>query len=533
MSDDGESLDFAIAGSGSGALTAAILAHDAGLDVAIFEKAHVVGGGTAYSGGVIWAPCNHIMARKKIEDSVEDALDYLRKAAGGRWDEELARCFVENVGPIVERVEELTGVKWVIWPGQPDYYATLPGASVTGGRAILPHPNSADAVLRPLEDQLPGLKLVRQTPHMDFVPGFQYGRPAREAWVAGRSIIGGLWKCVLEREIPYYVNTPVRALETVDGRVSAFEVEDLAGRRRTISTERGILLNTGGFDWDPEFARRYLPGPSAAPQTPPSNTGDGLRLAMELGAATALMDKALWHPAIMIPGDVHDTGEQLYRMFNAEMVKPHCIVVNRSGRRFGDEAAYYALSDSWFEVDWRNREYPNLPAYFVADEQYRRKYGMPGVLDDDPVPEWITQADTLDELAAAIGVDAAGLQAEVGRYNADCETGVDSRFHRGETTYEKYWGDPDHDGLNPTMGSINEPPFHAFGVYHSHAGTRGGVLIDTWGRVKSVRGEVIPGLYACGNTAANLLFGSGYGSGSAVGSSMVFGYRAAQHVTST
>src|SRR5579862_8489407 len=138
MVSDAEALDFAIAGSGSGALTAAILAHDAGLKVAIYEKAHVVGGGTAYSGGVVWAPCNHVMARKKIEDSVDGALGYLRLAAGGRWDETLARCYVENVGSIVAQVEEWTGIKWVIWPGQPDYYSDLVGASLNG-RALLPH----------------------------------------------------------------------------------------------------------------------------------------------------------------------------------------------------------------------------------------------------------------------------------------------------------------------------------------------------------------------------------------------------------
>jgi 3-oxosteroid 1-dehydrogenase len=528
--DDAE-IDFAIAGSGSGALTAAIVAHDAGLRVAIYEKASVVGGGTAYSGGVIWAPCNHMMSRKRIDDSPEAAVEYLRHASGGRGDEALARRYVDNVGPIVAQVEEWTGIRWVIWPGQPDYYPSLPGACLNG-RAVLPHPNSADQVLTPAEERLPAMSLVRQTPHMDFVPGFQRAeRPAREAWVAGRSIIGGLWKCVLEREIPYYVDTAVRSLITDNGTVLGIVVEGPDGQPRRILAERGVLLNTGGFDWDTALSRRYLPGPPVFAQTPPSNTGDGLRMAMGLGAATALMDKALWHPAIMIPGDVHDTGEQLYRMFNAELSKPHSVVVNRSGHRFVSEAAYYAMADAWFEIDWRDREYANLPSYFVADEQYRRKYGMPGVRDGEPVPDWITQAGSLEALAGALGIDPAGLTEEVARYNADCLAGSDSRFRRGEMAYERYWGDPDHDGPNPTMGPVTEPPFHAFPLYLTHAGTRGGVLIDRSARVQSVEGKVIPGLYACGNTAANLLFGAGYGSGSAVGSSMVFGYLAAQNVT--
>lgn len=524
------SLDFAIVGSGSGALTAAIAAHDAGLRVAIFEKAHVVGGGTAYSGGVIWAPCNHVMRAKGIEDSIERAVEYLRHASEQRGDEQLALRYSESVGSIVAQVEQWTGIKWVIWPGQPDYYPDLPGASLNG-RAILPHPDSADQVLTPAQEQLPDMEHVRLTPHMDFVPGFQRPtRPAREAWVGGRSIIGGLWKCVLERGIEYHLRTPAVSLVTDGSRVVGVTVAQADGSAREVRADRGVLLNTGGFDWDGEFSRRYLPGPPAMPQTPPSNTGDGVRMAMRLGAATALMDQALWHPAIAIPGDTHDTGEPLYRMVNAELGKPHCVVVNRAGRRFASEAAYYAISDAWFQLDQRSRRYMNVPSYFVCDARYRRGYGLPGVQGHEPTPDWITRADTLEQLAAALEIDSSGLLDEVDAYNADCASGIDGRFGRGQTAYERYWGDPDHDGPNPTMGAIAEPPFYAYRLHPSHAGTRGGVLIDCWGRVKSVDGGVIGGLYACGNTAANLLFGAGYGSGSAVGSSMVFGYLAARHV---
>ena len=530
MLTDTEQVDFAIVGTGSGALSAAIVAHDAGLRVVIYEKAAVVGGGTAYSGGVVWAPCNHIQARKHQHDSLEEATEYLLHSSGGRGDEGLARTYVENVGPIIAQVEEWTQIKWIIWPGQPDYYPDLPGAALDG-RAILPHPNSAHQVLVPAEERLPEMALVRRTPHMDFVPGFQRAdRAARDAWVAGRSIIGGLWKCVLERDIPFYVDTPAVSLCTTEGRVTGLVVREAGAEPREVSARLGVLLNTGGFDWNETLSRRYLPGPPAAAQTPPTNTGDGLRMACYLGAATALMDKALWHPAIMIPGDTHETGEQLYRMFNAELSKPHCIVINRTGRRFATEAAYYALADAWFEVDWRSRRHPNLPCYFICDAAYREKYGLPGLRAEDPVPEWITTASSPAELARAIEVDEAGLAQELATYNDDCASGVDSRFGRGTMAYERYWGDPDHDGPNPTMGSVGQPPFYAFSLYLTHAGTRGGVVIDDRGRVMSADGDPIPGLYASGNTAANLLFGDGYGSGSAVGSSLVFGTLAARDI---
>jgi 3-oxosteroid 1-dehydrogenase len=524
-----DGVDLIVVGSGAGGLLAALAAHEAGLKAAIFEKAAVVGGGTAYSGGVVWAPCNQIMARKGIHDSVEDALEYLAHAAGGRGDELLARRYVENVGAILAQVEAWTGIKWIIWPGQPDYYPRLPGARVNG-RAVLPHPSSAHEVLEPAAAEMPALGLVRETPHMDFVPGFQRSdRPARAAWVAGRSIIGGLWKAVLEREIPYTLSARVRALLTEDKSVVGVEVE-VDGIVRRTRARHGVVLNTGGFDWDRELARRYLPGPRAGVQTPPSNTGDGHRMAMALGAATALLDEALWHPSIMIPGDCHETGEQLYRMFNAELAKPHCVLVNACGQRFTSEAAAFAVAHSWFQIDETTRTFPNLPCYFIADDEYRQRYGMPGVREGDEPPGWITQASTLPALAAALGIDEAGLLAEVALYNDDCRTGVDTRFRRGGTVYELYWGDTDHDGPNATMGPVASPPFHAFPVHLSHAGTRGGLVINGSGQVKRIDGRLIQGLYACGNTAANLLFGAGYGAGSAVGSSMVFGYLAGQDV---
>jgi succinate dehydrogenase/fumarate reductase flavoprotein subunit len=375
----------------------------------------------------------------------------------------------------------------------------------------------------------PELKLVRETPHMDFVPGFQTAdRPAREAWVAGRAIIGGLWKAAVDRKVDYHLSSAVRGLIVERGRVVGIKVEHSDGKREEVHARRGVLLNTGGFDWNREFASRYLPGPPVLPQTPPSNTGDGHIMAMELGAATALMDKAIWHPSILIPGDTQDDGSPLYRMFNAELSKPHCMVVNRTGARFAPESTYFALAESWFELDSRSRSYRNVPSYFIADEEYRERYGLPGVPAGASVPDWITVADSLSGIAEALGVDEPGLLREVETYNRDCETGTDTRFARGTFIYERFWGDPDQQP-NPTMGAISRPPFYAFPLHLTHAGSRGGVVQTPDGEVLRVDGSTIPGLYACGNTAANSLFGGGYGSGAAVGSSVVFGHLAALH----
>lgn len=524
--------DLAVVGTGSGALAAAIVAHDAGLKVVIYEKASKVGGGTAYSGGVVWAPMNHVMKRKKIHDSIEDATTYLRLSSGGRGNDALQLRYVENVGRVIEQVVNWSGIAWVIWTGQPDYYPDLPGARQSG-RAVLPHPAAASDVLTPLQETMPELDLVRPTPHMDFVPGFQTdgGVSPRDAWLAGRSIIGGLWKAVVERGIEFHVSTPVVDLLLEDGSVVGVEIAPQGAPKRRVRTE-AVLLNTGGFDWNAEMASRYLPGPVSYPQTPPSNTGDGHVMAFKAGAGTALMDKAVWHPSIRIPGDLHEEGQQLYRMFNMELSKPHSIVVNAAGKRFATEAAYYAVADAWGHIDTLSREYPNMPSYFVCDSQYFAKYGLPGLAVGDKIPDWIAVDETLHGLAKQLDVDPEAFAEQVTRFNGYAEKGVDPEFKRGESAYEKYWGDPNHDGPNPTMGPVSEGPFYGFPIAFSHAGTRGGVTISPDGQALRADGAPIPGLYVSGNTAANQLFGSGYGSGSAVGSSLVFGVLAAEHVVS-
>ncbi len=334
---------------------------------------------------------------------------------------------------------------------------------------------------------------------------------------------------MLDRGIDYHVSCPVVDLITSDGDVVGVTVKPEGEAVRSVYAG-SVLLNTGGFDWNETFAHRYLPGPEAHPQTPPSNTGDGHAMAMGVGAGTALMDKAVWHPSIHIPGDEHDEGEPLYRMFNLELSKPHCVVVNSAGQRFSTEAAYYALADAWARIDTLSQTYPNVPSWFICDSQYREKYGLPGVRAGQPVPAWIHQSDDVRSLAKDLGVNPDGLADEIRTFNHDATTGTDTRFDRGSNAYERYWGDPQYEGPNPTMGPLAVGPYYGFPLHLAHAGTRGGAVTSPDGQVLRPDGTPIVGLYASGNTAANVLFGAGYASGSAVGSSLVFGYLAAQHV---
>lgn len=522
-----DEVDLIMVGGGAGSMVAGLAAADAGLSVALFEKSGKIGGGAAYSGGVVWAPMNHIMRRKEMPDSLDEAMLYLKNASHGRGDPAVQQSYVETIGKVLEYIEEQTGMKFIVWPGQPDYYPVLPGAKLEG-RTVLPHPGSIAGKLTAAEGEFEDLQKVRYSPHLSIVKDIQRllaGRPISEAWLGGRALVGGLWRTYLERGLPYHLDSPVRDLVVEDGRVVGIVVET-DGVTRTVRARRGVLLNTGGFEWNQEMNTRHLPVPEVHAFTPPVNTGDGHVMAMKVGAATALMDQAQWDPTITIPGETHD-GEPLYLMFLEPLSRPHSMVVNKAGRRFGNESSHFCFTDAWMRFDSRSREYDNFPAYFVADDQYRRKYGLPKVAADEPVPDWITQADSLEELAERIGVDPQGLKEQSEIFNAAALAGEDTEHQRGADAYDRYWGDPTHTP-NPVLGDLSEGPFYAIQLHLGSAGNRGGLVIDPDGRVVSVTGEPIPGLYACGHAMADTIFGGGYNSGTAIGSAIAFGWRASQ-----
>ena len=134
-------------------------------------------------------------------------------------------------------------------------------------------------------------------------------------------------------------------------------------------------------------------------------------------------------------------------------------------------------------------------------------------------------ADTLAGLAQKIDVPADALEASVARFNGHCANDKDTDFQRGDEPYERivvY-------GASPLV-PIGDGPYHAAAFGLSDLGTKGGLRTDEQARVLDTSGAVIEGLYAAGNTMA-AVSGEAYpGGGNPVGSSMVFGFIAAQHI---
>jgi hypothetical protein len=208
---------------------------------------------------------------------------------------------------------------------------------------------------------------------------------------------------------------------------------------------------------------------------------------------------------------------------------PHSLIVNRRGRRFVNEAQNYNdLMKPFFAFDPRGYERPNLPAWLIVDQQFVEKYMLLTWLPGMKLPDWLPRAGTLDELAAAVGIDAGGLRETVRAFNGGAVEGIDRDFGRGEGVYDHFYGDPEH-RPNPNLGTVEEPPFTALQVHPGAIGTKGGARISPDGQVVGAGGAPIAGLYAAGNVAAGVT-GAGYpGAGSTIAAAMTFGWLAGRH----
>ncbi|WP_448624256.1 FAD-dependent oxidoreductase [Geodermatophilus sp. URMC 64] len=534
-----DTYDVVVLGTGAAGLTAAIAAHDGGARVAVFEKADKVGGTSAWSGGMVWIPHNHHMAELGLEDSREDVLTYLMSMSHGLIDERLAAAYVDAGPEVLLYLEEHTPARFQVIKDFPDYHPEHPGAARRGGRS-LECPLFPFADLGPWQHrvtvgpQLSGNILMSETSLGRGAPG---GVPAdemarrqvRDERGAGQGLVGALLKGCLDRGIE--PETGARAVELVreDGRVTGVVLETATGRRQ-VGVRGGVVLATGGFEWDRDLVQTFIRGPLERTAAIQTNTGDGLRMAMRLGAGLGNMREAWWVPIIDVPmPDGTLAGWQV----NGERSRPHSIMVNKKGRRFADEAANYnALGAAFHVLDVTEFDYVNHPAWLLFDDHYLQRYGLAGFKSGQgrATPDWMVEAPDLATLAEKIDVPAAELEKTVARWNTHAAEGRDPDFRRGESLHDRWWGDSAlGDGPETTIGPLDTPPYYAVRVYSGCLGTKGGPRTDTNAQVLDVDGKPIEGLYAAGNVMASVLGMTYGGAGGTLGPAMVFGFLAGRH----
>lgn len=534
--------DVVVLGTGAAGMVAALAAHDAGARVGLFEKADVIGGTTALSGGVCWLPCNPLAAAAGLHDSREDALMYLQSLSHGLIQQDLAEALVDGTAPVLEYLQTRTPLRFQLLR-IPDYHAEHPGGKPLGGRSIEPTTTAFDE----LGDWAPRIGIGQFS---DPVTGDVYlttldsprgggsgriddaeleRRRVRKVNGRGRGMIGGLLKAALERGITPVTGARGTELITRDGRVVGVRIEH-GGKVHDIAASGGVILATGGFEWNPELAVNFLRGPMRHPASIPTNTGDGLNMAMRVGAKLGNMREAWWMPAAVIPG-VQQYGRQKVALILRERALPSTIMVNRRGRRFVNEATNYnAIAGAFHQFDPSRFDYGNLPCWIVFDSRMARDYGFLDVPAGGEMPAWVPSSPTLEGLAETIGADAAGLHASVERWNHQVVAGEDTDFGRGNSAYDGFNGDiTQYPGKASTLGVIDAPPYYALALESSTLGTKGGPRTNRDGAVLNVDGHVIAGLYAAGNAMAGptgMVYG---GAGGTLGPAIVFGYNAGRH----
>ena len=501
---DGQ-FDVVVIGSGVAALFGAAAAASRGLSTCLIEKTDRFGGTSAYSGGAVWLPGNSVLLRDGVEDSVEKGRTYFRAVVGERTDRDVQDAFL-NTGPaVVDFLQERLGIS-TRFQAFPDYF-DAPGRQELG-RSIYPKPIKGEEVGARVSDVRPP------------VPADQFGAPedtgrleGGRAWVARLVLALDSMECAETR-----LNTGASELvRDSDGRVTGVVAEGPDGRR-VIGARRGVLVAAGGFERSGDLRRRWQQMPTAdwSSSHPDTGSGDAVRMFEQVGAKLDLLDQSWWCPATLFPN-----GHAAFTLgFRAG------FMVDGTGRRFANELLPYdqmgrqmharmvagAGDDFWLIFD--DAEAGAFPAICIPapDPDELREAGL-----------WHT-AGSVEELAAATGLDPAALQESLERFNGFADQGRDADFARGEDPYGRFFlgASTAEQCLRPVGGER----LHAVRLVLGDLGTKGGAVIDANGAVLGTDGEPIPGLYAAGNSSASVSGEAYPGPGVPLGSGMTMAFRA-------
>ncbi|AQA19361.1 3-oxosteroid 1-dehydrogenase [Halioglobus japonicus] len=558
------SFDVVVVGSGNGGMTAALCTYEMGTrDVLVIEKSDQYGGSSSISGGGVWIPGNRYAKAAGAEDSFDKAKTYLRQLI---TEEEVPEyqldAFLTNGPKMVDFLHERTRVCYQTLEHYPDYYTNLDGA-MAGHRSMEPatfdaselgeewrrlrrtHPmmhiggrigiTQVEAAV--FVGQQPGWMKMAGKLVLDYILDFSWRLRDKfhRRLATGCAGVARLRASMLDRDMPLWLNTGMTQLIQEDGKVVGLEMER-EGKTLRIQARKGVVLAAGGFEHNQQMREAYLPKPTDHQWSAGTldNTGDAHQEGLRLGAKMHRMDEAWWCNTISPP------GEEIPRLSIMEKSYPGSIVVNPAGERFSNESQnYMAFQLETFEK--HTEENPTYPTWQVFDADFRSKYFVGPIYTSQLMPDFLVpwkryeqenfmaKADTIAELAAKISVDAEGLEKTVGRMNEFACKGVDDDLHRGESAYDRYYGDPRMEP-NPCLGPVAKAPFYAVRVDPGDFGTQGGMVITANAEVVHEDGSVIEGLYACGNCSAPTL--PCYpGPGATLGPSMTFGYQAAKAIT--
>ena len=550
-----QEVDLLVFGAGTAGMTAALMANEHGLDVLLCEKTAVVGGISATSGGTTWVPGTTQSQRAGVPDTVADAATFLKAVVGERGGEALRDAFLASGPQAIDELERISDVKFVAAAAHPDYVSG-PGAAF-GGRALAPLAFDGRllgkdfARVRPPRPEFMGLggmmvpradldallapftSLKNLTRTLSVVGRYYIDRlsyPRGTHLVMGNALIARLFYSLRQRSVAIRFETPLHELILENGQVLGAVVQH-NGQFQRIRARRGVVLATGGVTRHPTLRKQLFPA-AAQPLSlaPLTHTGDGIDRALKVNAQ---LDNGHDSPGLWMPCSIRtakDGYQAVWPHILLDRAKPGLIAVNSRGLRFVNE------SDSYHDFVMGMLADGSHTSHLICDEDFLRRYGLGLVMPLRSAVNiasfvkagYLVKGRTLAELASKLKVDAQGLGNTVSTYNEAAERGEDPVFKRGSSPMNRHNGDPQQ-RPNPCVRPLGEGPYYAVTVQPADLACSAGLNGNADGQVLDTKGQVIEGLYACGNDLASIFRGTYPGPGTTLGPAIVFGWRVARH----
>jgi succinate dehydrogenase/fumarate reductase flavoprotein subunit len=537
--------DVIVVGGGGAAFAAAAGAAQGGTRVLVLEKAPAIGGTTARSGGAYWIPNNHLLRAKGIADPKPDAIKLMTR---------LAYPTVYDPGAPLNGIDSLR-------------YALLSGYYDLGSQ-VVQRLEQAGA----LRSQIAAL-LPTQTSKVPWTHPEYHAELAENKAPYGRTLSalgsqggggGNLMSSLAThaRKVGVKVLTGQHVVQIATngkGEVVGVQAQVDGGGSRLYRARKAVVFGTGGFTQDRSKVMTFLRGPIFGGCAAPTNTGDFIDMATQVGARLGNMSNAFF---------VQHVLEQA--LANSSVVDDlwippgdSMVMVNRYGDRVSSEKTpYNEHTKSHFVWDTNRSEYPNLVQFMVYDSAVandpRQAYGQPYPPPGKRAP-FVIEGATIDELTrniqrrldklrgrvsinGAIGPDvrlvdgfAGNLKRTIARFNGFARAGHDPDFGRGSTPIQVSWGGARRKGntKNSTMYPFaSTGPYYCILIGGGTLDTCGGPVVDPSGRVLHVDGRPIPGLYGAGNCIASIAGQAYWSAGGTLGPAITGGFTAGENAIS-